>query len=95
MKKIRLLLITAVTLILLLAFSSCGTSSAKGVYKKINKAMSKLDSFSSETTITVSVNMNGEHADIDGYANALSEFDDERVCALSEKILVAAKGFEE
>ena len=69
MKKIRLLLITVVALILLLALSSCGTSSAKGVYKKINTAMSKLDSFSSETTITVSVNMNGQHADIDGYAN--------------------------
>lgn len=66
MKKVRLLLTVTVVLVLLLALSSCCTNSAKGVFKKVNTAMSKLDSYKSETTVTVSVNMSGQAVAISG-----------------------------
>ena len=67
MKKIRLLLITVVALILLLALSSCGTNSAKGVFKKINSTMNKLDSHQSEATVNASVRINERWVRISGH----------------------------
>lgn len=71
MKKIRLLLITVVALILLLALSSCGTSSAKGVYRRIGNATGRLDSYRADTTVTVSVNIDGRLTSVSGIGSEI------------------------
>ncbi len=67
MKKIKLFLLPAIVLTLLLALSSCGTNSAKGVFKKINSTMNSLDSYESEATVTVSVDVQGQKISVSSH----------------------------
>ena len=60
MRKIKLILTLTAIALLILLLSSCGTTSAKGLYRKIDRAMSRLDSYKVSSTLDATFYYHGE-----------------------------------
>ena len=64
MKRIRAILTLTTVLLLLLLLSSCKTNSAAGLYRKIDRAMSRLDSYKVSRTLDATFYYHGERNEL-------------------------------